>query len=284
MRPASGPPAGLAVVVAAGNEADADIHESGTVAANGNVTVPFYVRDGSKQPDTLDLWYNGTATLTVEIVAPPNPAFPGTNTTGPVTPSATNSSVNRVIGGMTIVITSTQPLAANNNKRSIRVSLTVTPPAVPPPAGTPPTVALRGGPWQLKLTETAGVAANWDAWFATSHTDPFPTWRMPNDPSGAVARRQQNTVGSPGSMRNGITIAAYSDGNGELASFSSHGAANQAGLPVGEFKPTVTAPGVAVAAPRGRVQPESNSSCCDQKVIDLDGTSMASPHWPVSSP
>jgi subtilisin family serine protease len=278
LRPASGPPAGLAVVVAAGNQADADIHETGTIPANGTVTVPFYVRHRSRQPDTMDIWYNGTAALTVELTAPANPAFPGTNTTGPVTPSATNSPVNRVIGGMTLVVTSTQPLPAHNGKREIQVSLTITPPAVPPPAGTTPPVVLRGGAWQLKLTETAGVAANWEAWFATSHTDPFPTWRMPDDPETPVPRRRENTVGSPGTMRNGITVAAYSDDDGELAPFSSRGASSQVGLPVGEFKPTIAAPGVAVAAARSQDNPESNSSCCDQKVIDLDGTSMASPH------
>jgi hypothetical protein len=45
-----------------------------------------------------------------------------------------------------------------------------------------------------------------------------------------------------------------------------------------ELKPTVAAPGSGVAAPRSRDDPDSNSSCCDQLVVDKSGTSMSSPH------
>jgi subtilisin family serine protease len=277
LRPAAGPPAGLAVVVAAGNAANDDIHESGTVQPGASVTIPFYIPDGSKKPDLLDIWYNGTSTLSIEVIAPASEAFPGTRTTGVVPPPANN--LHKVIGGMELIIDSTAPLALNNNKREIEVTFGFKPPVPPLPPGTPPPdVALRPGPWQLKLTHVGGPAANWDAWFSTEHGDAFPTFRLPDDAPGPVSRRRDNTICSPGTSRNVTTIAAYSDGTGELADFSSHGAAIQAGIRVGEFKPTVAAPGVAVAAPRGRDNPDSNSSCCDQKVIDEQGTSMASPH------
>ena len=46
-----------------------------------DVTVPFYVRT-ARTARHLDIWYNGRPPLRVEIIAPPNPALPGTNTTG----------------------------------------------------------------------------------------------------------------------------------------------------------------------------------------------------------
>ncbi|HZL95534.1 MAG TPA: S8 family serine peptidase, partial [Vicinamibacterales bacterium] len=50
------------------------------------------------------------------------------------------------------------------------------------------------------------------------------------------------------------------------------------GALVHELKPTIAAPGSGVAAPRSRDDPDSNSSCCDQLVVDKSGTSMAAPH------
>ena len=88
LRPAGGPPPGLAVVVAAGNEGAGTTHENGIVAANGSATVAFTMPPGSSVADILDIWYNGTATLSVTLTAPPNPAVPGPNTVGPIAPGA----------------------------------------------------------------------------------------------------------------------------------------------------------------------------------------------------
>jgi hypothetical protein len=136
--------------------------------------------------------------------------------------------------------------------------------------------AIRPGVWRLTLTETAGVAATWDAWFASS--DATPTFRLPGD-GDPPARRRENTIGEPGTSRNAITVASYSDDDGKLAPSSSRGLPSvPPGTPVGEFKPTVAAPGVGVASSRSRSDPDTPSSCCDQQVIDKSGTSMAAPH------
>lgn len=264
LRPAGGPPPGTAIVCGAGNVGEGQTHERATVAANSSATINFTVPPGSANADILDIWYNGTATLSVTLTAPPNPAVPGPNSVGPIAPGTPGSPFP--LGRMTIgIISSTVPIAAHNNKKNIQISINV-----------PPNTTVRPGPWQLQLTETAGVAANWDAWFATSHTDPYPTF----DVTGPMpAARRANTVGEPGMSRNAITVANYSDGNGELAASSSRGPdPTPAGTPAGEVKPTIAAPGEAVAAPRSRNDPDSNSSCCDQKVLDKSGTSMASPH------
>ena len=199
------------------------------------------------------------------------------------------------------------------------------------------TLVIRPGEWQLTLTNTSAVAANWRAWFATSHGDAYPTFRLVSE-SDVVDRRTRDTIGEPGSSVNAITVANYSDGDGLISSDSSRGgtppvqqpwqasAAHVVGdhvIPTGaqtgfryrcttagssggteptfpttpgqtvadggvvweavgalvhELKPTIAAPGSGVAAPRSQNDPESNSSCCDQKVIDKSGTSMAAPH------
>lgn len=270
LRPGGGgAPAGLAIVIAAGNAASHEIHETGTINPGAAVTVPFYVPDGSLKPNTLDIWYTGAATLSIQLTAPPNPAVPGSVATGPVTATTTVP-----IGRMNIDFAFVGPAAAHGNRSNISVSIH----AQPQPAGGPP-LAVRPGNWQMTLTNTAGPAADWDAWFATKHGDGFPTFKMPGDPD-VTLRRRLNTIDEPGTSRNAITVAAYNAKSGELADFSSRGpAAVPAGLPVGEFKPTFTAPGVGVNAPHSQTATQDDpSSCCDQKVVDMDGTSMASPH------
>jgi subtilisin family serine protease len=269
-------PAGLAFVIAAGNSGELEIHESGIVPANGSVTVSFTMPETSLKADQIDIWYTGTAALTVTLTAPPNPALPGTNTIGPVAPGTFTTFP---LGLMQISVNSFSTPSTANNKKNLSLTIAAPPPP-PPPAKPPAPIAMRSGVWQLKLTETAGVAAGWDAWFNIEHGDGFPTFHLPTDPNGPPpARRRENTVGSPGTSRSAITVANYDDGSGELAPSSSRWIpVTPVGTPAGEVKPTIAAPGEGIAAPRSRDDPDSQSSCCDQKVINKSGTSMASPH------
>lgn len=268
LAPAMGPspPPGIAIVWLAGNSGNEESHESGTVPPNGTVTVPFTVREGSVQGDHLEIWYNGAATLHIDLTAPPSQQFPGSSSTGDIAPGAPGSPYT--IGGMTLAASSYVSASPTNNNKK-RISITIS---------TPSGAQIRPGPWTMKLSEKAGVAATWDAWFAFDKPDKFPTFRVDGEPDGVPQRRRDHTIWEPGNSARVITVANYSDGNGELASSSSWGPANQAGRPVGEVKPTVAAPGVDVAAPRSRNDPDKNSSCCDQLVIDKTGTSMATPH------
>ena len=269
LRPAGGPPPGVAIVVSAGNAGDLEIHESGVVAQNGSSTTSFYMADSSLKANTLDIWYTGTAALNIELIAPPNPALPGPNTTGTITPATPGSPFT--IGLMTIAIVFAGPFPANGNRKQISVAISVA-------SGAPQGTRVRPGVWQIKLTETAGTAAVWDGWFASKHGDGFPVFKLPGDPAH-TPRRRENTIGEPGTSRNAITVASYDDGNGHLADSSSRGPdVTPIGLAAGEFKPTVAAPGVGVRSSRSRNDPDEPSSCCDQKVVNKDGTSMASPH------
>lgn len=272
------PPEGLAIVCAAGNCANDDIHEAGTVQPGQTSTIPFYIPGKSLEFDLLDIWYDGASELSLEIIAPENPNVTGGRTTGVLAPPFDDT---LTIGKMDLDVVSSDPLPDHNGRRQIRVSFEIAPET---PGQPPPRLPIRPGLWELKLGHLSGPPAAWEAWFDTQGEDGYPTWRLPTDSSDPVPRRLENTINSPGTSPHVITVAAYSDGSGKLAGFSSHGRANQAGLPVGELKPTIAAPGVEVAASHSRDMQDdkgneiSNSSCCDQKVYDMDGTSMASPH------
>jgi subtilisin family serine protease len=267
LQPEGGPaPQGLAVVVGAGNEGDSQIHESGTIPANGNATVKFSMPPTSHIDDHLEIWYTGTASLTVKIVAPPSD-FPPPVDTGDV---AVGVSVNVPIGKMTVKVSSREA-PMTNKKRLIEATISITNPADPLKP------VMRPGIWEIHLTNTSGVDAKWDAWFQNAaYPEGYPTFALPGE-SGIVARRRDNTTDSPGTSLNAITVANYGDGDGLLAPTSSRGAADQSSVQdIDQRKPTLAAPGMTVRAPRSQKDPESLS--CDKKVIDKSGTSMASPH------
>ncbi|ODR25783.1 hypothetical protein BHQ19_10415 [Mycolicibacterium porcinum] len=265
LRPPEGPPPGLAVVASAGNQGEGTIHTLGTVPANGVQTVPLYMPKGSVDSDIIDIWYNGDAALAVEVIAPPS-TIAGTRTTQEFGPAG--GSTSKDIGKMSVTLTTSDPQTDHDNMRHILISIRV------PSIG--PKFSIRPGEWQVKLRETAGVAANWNAWTQFDSEDPYPTF-SPDDDIAPEARRA-NTIGTPGSALDAITVAAYDNDGGKLAQFSSRGADNQTTFAVGEMKPTVAAPGISVTSARGTDNPDKNMICCNQKVIDLQGTSQAAPH------
>lgn len=269
LRPTGNPvPAGLAVVASAGNEGDGDTHESGTLQAAGQPgatkTISFYMPANSSDADPIAIWYDAAGTFTVQVTAPVSTAFPGTNTTGPFAPGGAGSPFT--IGGMQVSITSsTTAHPSHPTKKDIFISISTT-------AGR----RMRDGVWTLTLTNTAAAAASFDIWTASSHTDGYPVFRLPDEGGPAPASRRNNTIGSPGMCRNAITVANYYEN--EIWSSSSRGpAAHAPGTPSGEVKPTVAAVGAHVTAARSRLD-SAPSSCCDQKVTDKNGTSMSAPH------
>jgi hypothetical protein len=221
--------------------------------------------DNSTAADPISLWYDGAASITVQLTAPASTAFPGTNTTGAFAPGAAGSPFT--IGGMQITITSpTVGNASHGNKKEISISISAT-----------NNRRNRDGVWQLMLTNTSGAAASWDIWLQSNHDEGYPYFRLPSESGDPPVRRRNNTISSPGSSRNAITVASYEDN--EIRASSSRGPATYPpGTPSGEVKPTIAAVGVSVTAARSRDDKNEPSSCCDQKVVDKEGTSMASPH------
>ncbi len=80
-----------------------------------------------------------------------------------------------------------------------------------------------------------------------------------------------NAIGSPGSARKGIAVAA-SDKNDKIAYFSSRGP-----TPLNNIKPDITAPGVNICAAQWDSW-LSTRQCIDNRHISISGTSMATPH------
>jgi hypothetical protein len=154
--------------------------------------------------------------------------------------------------------------ANHNNKKLILVTVSTT-------AGN----TMRSGNWTLTLTNTAAASANYDIWTQLSHDDGYPFFPLEAG-DAAPARRRNNTVISPATARDAITVANYH--GGEIFSSSSRGPATYpAGTPAFEMKPTLAAVGAYVTAARSRATP-APSSCCNQLVVDMNGTSMAAPH------
>lgn len=274
------PQPGLAVVCSAGNQGHTNHHESGVVPPNGTTTLPFtiYERDEKFRKkvtrpinpvtDTawLEVWYDGAATLNVTLIAPANSNVPGSITVGPLAHAA--GTQNGTIGGMSVsVFSSTTGFALHGNRKKIAVTISAN-------AG----LVLRPGSWRLTLIETSNHAAAFDVWGETSRWDT--SFKRDTDTDVDRDRRRANTVGTPAMARSAITVANY-ESTGRLNASSSWGPFPiPASTPVGEIKPTLSGPGTSIAAPFGNesTDHERNSSCCDQKVVDLTGTSMSAPH------
>jgi subtilisin family serine protease len=82
------------------------------------------------------------------------------------------------------------------------------------------------------------------------------------------------TIGSPGTARNAITVAA-SDKNDSIAEFSSRGPVSWSNGTL--MKPDITAPGVSICAAEYDSAWESRR-CLDDQHVAISGTSMATPH------
>jgi subtilisin family serine protease len=83
---------------------------------------------------------------------------------------------------------------------------------------------------------------------------------------------EPNTISSPGSMPQVLTVGAYDPIKGEIAEFSSRGPTNW-----GDIKPDVVAPGVNILSASVGLLDYAVEKVADRYGI-LSGTSMATPH------
>ena len=267
----SGP--GRIAVCAAGNEGDDDIHALVQVAASEEVAVPFrvpQVTDGSGNhiipAPYLNGWYPGADEIEVSVQSPNGHQTPWQ---GPISGGPPTRSYDLPNAIVTIV---TSPQNPDNGDHQFIVDIKH--PANsggPEPAGT----------WRLRLrgkTVTDGTVHIWalDNAGGTSVTIKGP------------AANDGFKIGSPGSAKDAITVAAYtsrvdwSDAAGssrqvglalkDVSSFSSEGPTRD-----GRRKPDLAAPGAMICAPA------SAQSTFDQAFAVVGGfrmeagTSMAAP-------
>ena len=244
---------GRAVVKSAGNSANKGRHASANINSNGSASWTFNVPAGDTDTNSIGIWYSGAARLDFTLtdrngnsqgpISPgnsPSPAFPD----GTVTPI--NSRLNRppaqdVNGG-----------PRNMHNIAIRMN--------PPESSN-----ILDGDWTITLQETSGNDTTAHCWVG--------------DSGDKVAkfvetdRAEGTTLTMPGTGANTITVAAYDHSSGDLADFSSRGPTID-----GRQKPDITAPGVAIAAPKNLKRGGICSDCCYSFYTDKQGTSMAAPH------
>lgn len=265
---------GRAVVVAAGNEADAGRHGRKSVAANGTITFrldiePIKFPNGKTLSedlisDYLYLWYDGAASLDLRI------------TPARATPSdwiSPGQSITVSAGGavMATVAAAAGP-EPRNGKRQIVVSL-------PGP--------VRLGRWTIELRETAGAAATVDLWVDRSDIDIWP--QLANGENII-----ENTVTSPATSRSVITVGNYvsepdilgGEHYGEIFRSSSRGLDSASGATPDQVRPHLVAPGrriisanlsqyVLSSAPYFRLRFDGLTMA---RHLVVSGTSQAAPH------
>ena len=306
--PSGQPIPGRAIVIASGNDGaltdpsvagdiDSGYHARKQVPANGSVTISFVIRAGDTTSNTIDLWYEGSARLSVTVTppAPPSPP-PRYAAAGPIAPP---TSLGIALQTQLTLTSNTpgQPAAANGfldhtidsaptswpahpavARHKNEISLTLSPPAPvpPPPAGTTPAPnPIANGTWTITLAETAGTASDVDAWISSSHEKVRKGTQAGFIPADQESAR---TLDSPGTATNAITIGSYDYRDNTLARSSGRGPT----LETSGFasrKPDLCAPGVKIVSAKTNVRdPGCWCDCCYDFYIDKGGTSMAAPH------
>ncbi|WP_282159668.1 S8 family serine peptidase [Ulvibacterium marinum] len=135
----------------------------------------------------------------------------------------------------------------------------------------------RTGTYVLKFTGPANTVLNAWCYRASCH-GLQPTLPLPS----GVQATEEGTCGSPGAAGNVITVAAYNDVSGNLASFSSKGSlVDYSGSGPARNKPDIAAPGVAIKAGESSHRTSNGPFLAELlgfSYMEKQGTSMASPH------
>lgn len=271
-----------AVVVSAGNEADQNIHASGTFGAGiSEIETRFSVPSYTPKPDKIDDyivfegWYKAIYNYSVKIVTPSG------TTHGPI--SSGREGAFRTDDGTIYISNAKSGPSSLNGDKQILIQI------YDFDANKPP----KSGEWKITVIGSAG---RFDLWLAgasmedvklTSNIDPTMILGTPGTAFYAI------TVGSYITKRSWIDLDGNSVGFpslvlGQASSFSSPGPTRD-----GRTKPEISAPGEMIAASYSAdASPSSEFSifktgnnslpngyiCQDGKHAVSKGTSFAAPH------
>jgi subtilisin family serine protease len=276
---------GCAIVVAAGNEGEDQIHADSTVSQGDSIicqfTIPQYSPSGTAQLDYVDfdMWYGAEDQLTVSVTSPRGSvvsAISGSNLVSTQT-SAGDGDVE--------IVNASEGVAFNGlNECAIFIFDAV--------ANKPP----RAGTWQIKISgvSVAKGGGAYDIWLS----DASMSGSDGSSPEFTTGYSFRKLVGSPGTSKKAITVGSYEtkftwpsielnnsnqnkiftytegDRVGNYSTFSSMGPTRD-----GRQKPEICAPGQAIVSVLSKdSSPDSSDIDPDGKHVVMQGTSMAAPH------
>jgi len=244
---------GHAIVVGAGNDADAGFHAAATVPAGPTATLDltFSLSKKDKKTRTAVVLYSGS-NLEVRVTSPVGGSdgeidwidstfLPVQNTTA--NGSGTGAMVTLTADADRIIL-SIKPATGGSNKR---------------------------GTWTLQLRDQGNTATPIDALllFGSSHDDKSPKWESHTTSRSTLTREATGFEN--------IAVGSYKVGK-KLSGFSARGPT--LGTPP-RTKPDLAAPGENITAPAIPKERHCERCCCDcclDFYVTKDGTSMAAPH------
>jgi subtilisin family serine protease len=273
---------GRAIVVAAGNDRNVDLHAAYALPVNATRAQQLNLTMTDCKRVLVFGSYNVGASLTCRVKAPPDG---GPVAQGTARNVAANNAAEPVRGHNVWV--NVHPALGADPDRHFFVEI------VNQTASNP----VASGIWELEFNvPAAGPAVNLHLWIGSPGAYRVKLLPQAGDPqsvqdSARSIKRPPDwiagTLTSLTTCRNVITVAAYNaeETNTPLAAFSAQGPAPHE-LSFGLYdpahvldKPDIAAPGVAIDAPRGMARKCClECDCCVDRYIAEEGTSMAAPH------
>jgi subtilisin family serine protease len=244
---------GHAIVVAAGNDADAGFHAAATVPAGPTATLDlkFQLSKKDKKQRTAVVLYSGSnleARMTSPVGGSDGEIDWIDSTFLPAQSTTANGSGAGAMVTLTVdadrIILAIRPETGGSNKR---------------------------GTWTLQLRDSGSTATPIDALllFGSSHDDKSPKWDSHTTSRSTLIREATGFEN--------LAVGSYKVGK-KLSDFSARGPTLDAAQ---RTKPDLAAPGediTSAAIPKERNCERCCCDCCLDFYITMNGTSMAAPH------
>lgn len=233
-------------------------HTRGLVPAGGTLAKPlrFFIEFADKEPNWLNLWYQGPGQLSFDLYAPPSAPGAPSQTQGPhlqtpLTPASSPQQATVMLGGVAghSLVYTYRAADPDSGKRHLELKIA-------PPENQDITM----GSWEIVLRETAGVATWFDMWFLEASPDPPGRFEPAN-------QDRSRTITSPGTAHRVITVGVYDTKDDHLSAESSRGPTTD-----GRMKPELCAPGMNIPS----AKPGGTAAAGLYRI--RSGTSMASPY------